>query len=96
MSTLRHPGGTLRLPSAGEVRRNLDGTEAGAPDEAQRRFATEIMEQRAANKHPRLPREHSIVRSLAGTRKPCRPQHPGLRGKAAHSRRSRHLAFQDL
>jgi len=40
--------GYLAAVAAGEVRRNLDGTEAGAPDEAQRQFATETMEQRAA------------------------------------------------
>ncbi len=40
--------GYLAAVAAGEVRRNLDGTEAGAPDEAQRRFAAETMEQRAA------------------------------------------------
>lgn len=40
--------GYLATVAAGEMRRNLDGMEAGAPDEAQRRFATEIMEQRAA------------------------------------------------
>lgn len=40
--------GYLAAVAAGEARRNLEGTEAGAPDEAQRRFATEIMEQRAA------------------------------------------------
>lgn len=40
--------GYLAAVAAGEKRRNLDGTEAGVPDEAQRQFATEIMEQRAA------------------------------------------------
>ena len=40
--------GYLTAVAAGEMRRNLDGTEAGAPDEAQRQFATEIMEQRTA------------------------------------------------
>lgn len=40
--------GYLAAVAAGEMRCNLDGTEAGAPDEAQRQFAIEIMEQRAA------------------------------------------------
>lgn len=40
--------GYLTAVAAGEMRRNLDGTEAGAPDEAQRQLATEIMEPRAA------------------------------------------------
>jgi len=40
--------GYLTAVAAGGVRRNLDGTEAGAPDEAQRRFAVETMKQRAA------------------------------------------------
>ena len=46
--------GYLAAIAAGEMRRNLDGTEAGAPDEAQRRFATEIMEQRAAQQAQRV------------------------------------------
>jgi len=45
--------GYLAAVAAGEMRRNLDGTEAGAPDEAQRQFATEIMEQRAAQQAQR-------------------------------------------
>ncbi len=40
--------GYLTAVAAGETRRNLDGTEAGAPDEAQRRFAAEAIGQRAA------------------------------------------------
>ncbi len=44
----------LAAIAVGEVRRNLDGTEAGAPDEAQRRFASESMERRAAQQATRL------------------------------------------
>jgi len=56
--------GYLTAVAAGETRRNLDGTEAGAPDEAQRRFAAETMEQRAAQQALRaasrsLHRSHS-------------------------------------
>ncbi len=40
--------GYLAAVAAGETRRNLDGTEAGAPDEAQWRFVAETMGQRAA------------------------------------------------
>ena len=44
----------LAAVAAGEMRRNLDGTEAGARDEAQRRFDTGIMEQRAAQQAQRV------------------------------------------
>ncbi len=45
--------GNLVAVAAGEMRRNLDGTEAGVPDEAQRQFATEIKEQRTAQQAQR-------------------------------------------
>ncbi len=40
----------LTAIAAGEARRNLDGTEAGVPDEAQRRFAGETMGRHAAQR----------------------------------------------
>ncbi len=58
----------LAAIAMGEVRRNLDGTEAGAPDEAQRRFASESMERRAAQQATRLnsrPPRHFPPRSQA-------------------------------
>ena len=42
--------GYLAAIAAGEMRRNLDGTEAGLPDEAQRRFAGETLERHAARR----------------------------------------------
>lgn len=43
----------LAAIAAGEVRRNLDGTEAGLPEEAQRRFASETLERHAARRATR-------------------------------------------
>ena len=44
--------GYLAAVAAGEMRRNLDGTEAGVPDEAQRQFAAEILQQHATRQAP--------------------------------------------
>lgn len=45
--------GYLAAIAAGEMRRNLDGTEAEVPDEAQRRFASETLERHAARRAAR-------------------------------------------
>ena len=45
--------GYLAAIAAGGMRRNLDGTEAGVPDEAQRRFAGETMERHTARRATR-------------------------------------------
>lgn len=61
--------GYLAAIEAGEARRNLDGTEAAVPDEAQRRFASETLEQRAAGQAARpgsRPLRHSPCRAQAG------------------------------
>ena len=60
--------GYLAAIAAGEARRNLDGTEAGVPDEAQRRFAGETMERHAARQATRpgsRPPPHSPPRAQA-------------------------------
>lgn len=61
--------GYLAAIAAGEARRNLDGTEAGVPDEAQRRFASEALDQRAAGQAARpgsRPVRHPPSRAHAG------------------------------
>ena len=61
--------GYLAAIAAGEARRNLDGTETGVPDEAQRRFASETLEQRAAGRAVRpgsRPLRHPPSRAQAG------------------------------
>ena len=45
--------GYLAAVAAGEMRHNLDGMEAGLPDEAQRRFAGETLERHAAQQATR-------------------------------------------
>jgi ProQ/FINO family len=43
-----HAPGYLEAVAAGQRRRHLDGTDAGEPDEAQRRYAREVIAQRTA------------------------------------------------
>lgn len=45
-----HAPGYVAAVAAGQRRRHLDGTDAGEPDEAQRRHAREIIAQRAARR----------------------------------------------
>ena len=41
-------GAYLRAMVRGEIRRNLDGSEAGVPDDAARQYAQKLLDERAA------------------------------------------------
>jgi len=61
--------GYLAVIAAGEARLNLDGTEAGVPDEVQRQFASETLKQRVAGQAARpgsRPPRHPPSRAQAG------------------------------
>ena len=47
----------LRAVAWGEMRRNLDGSEAGVPDDAAREYAQKVLDERAARQAERKRRE---------------------------------------
>jgi sRNA-binding protein len=49
-------GAYLRAMARGETRRNLDGSEAGVPDDAAREFAQKVLDERAARQAERARR----------------------------------------
>ena len=50
-------GAYLRAVARGEVRRNLDGSEAGVPDDTTRQYAQNLLDERAVRQAERARRE---------------------------------------
>jgi sRNA-binding protein len=55
----------LQAVVRGEVRRNLDGSEAGVPDEAAREYAQTVLTERAARRAEKEQRERERKQALA-------------------------------
>jgi sRNA-binding protein len=58
-------GAYLRALARGEMRRNLDGSEAGLPDESARQHAQKILDERVARRIERARQDQERKRALA-------------------------------
>ena len=58
-------GAYLRAIARGEMRRNLDGSEAGVPDEAARQHAQKLLDERAARQAERERQKQARQRTAA-------------------------------
>jgi len=63
-------GAYLRAVARGEMRRNLDGTEAGVPDDAARQDAQKLLNERAARRVERERKEQERRDTMATTSMP--------------------------
>jgi sRNA-binding protein len=57
-------GAYLRAVMRGEMRRNLDGSAAGVPDEAARQYAQKLLDERAARQEARTRAAKDVGKSL--------------------------------
>lgn len=63
-------GAYLRAVARGEMRRNLDGSEAGLPDDAARQQAQKLLDERAARRAGRGRKWRERTRNLAAAQAP--------------------------